>query len=144
MSNYYIVVASLDHVANAVSGNFIQANHGKQGPMDKLAEGDRIVCYCPRQKFGKKDVYQRFCAIGTVQPGEVYVGDMRSKDFHPYRRDVHYDQDTTHTDIHPLIDQLTFITNPQKWGFPFRRGFFPISEADFRLIEMSMKNASAS
>ena len=144
MSSYYIVVASLDHVMSAVAGEFIQANHGKQGPMEKLEQGDRIICYCPRKEFGGKDVYQHFCALGTVQPGKVYVGDMGSKTFQPYRRDVRYDENVGHVPVRPLIEQLNFITDTKKWGFPFRRGFFAINEADFRLIETSMKDATTS
>ncbi len=144
MSKYYVIVASLDHVMHAVSGGFIQANHGKQGPMSKLREGDRIVCYCPRREFGKKEAFQKFCALGTVQPGEAYIGDMGHKDFQPYRRDVQYIEDVGYAPIRPLIEQLSFITDSKKWGFPFRRGFFAIDEADFHLIETSMINATKS
>ena len=142
MTKYYVVVASLDHVQAAVAGGFIQANHGKRGPMTQLKAGDGIVCYAPRKTFGGTDAYQRFCALGEVAEGEAYIGEMGDKDFQPYRRDVVYATGLRHADVHPLIDQLAFITNPKKWGFPFMRGFFAISETDFNRIKTAMQYAA--
>jgi len=51
---------------------------------------------------------------------EVYQFEM-SPDFTPYRRDVRFivGQDVP---IHPLLEQLSFIKNKNKWGSAFRFG----------------------
>jgi len=50
----------------------------------------------------------------------VYQFEM-SPDFTPYRRDVRFivGQDVP---IHPLLEQLSFIKNKNKWGSAFRFG----------------------
>ena len=135
---YYIVVAARNHVQAAVAGGFIQANHGKKGPMSSLRAGDGILCYSSKLTFGEATPLQAFTALGEVLPGEPYVGEMGGKDFHPYRRDVAYEIAARETPIRPLLERLSFIPDKSHWGFPFRRGFFAISEEDFQLIRQSM------
>ena len=43
------------------------------------------------------------------------------------------------TDVRPLVDRLSFIPDPRRWGFPFRRGLFEVPAADFRVIEEAMR-----
>ena len=38
----------------------------------------------------------------------------------------------------PLLPQLTFITDPQRWGYVFRFGLLSIPEADFIRIMRAM------
>lgn len=40
--------------------------------------------------------------------------------------------------IRPLIDQLNFIEDKQRWGYLFRFGFFEIKQPDFELIARNM------
>lgn len=40
--------------------------------------------------------------------------------------------------IRPLIDQLSFIEDKQRWGYLFRFGFFEIKQPDFELIARNM------
>jgi hypothetical protein len=37
-------------------------------------------------------------------------------------------------DIRPLIPELSFIQDKDRWGYSFRTGFFEISVADFERI----------
>lgn len=37
-----------------------------------------------------------------------------------------------------LLDDLSFIKDKKKWGFPFRKGSFKISFEDFELIAKKM------
>jgi predicted RNA-binding protein len=41
--------------------------------------------------------------------------------------------------IHPLIEKLSFIRDPEHWGYLFRTGHIEISEEDFRLIAKDME-----
>ena len=40
--------------------------------------------------------------------------------------------------IRPLLPQLSFITDKQRWGYPFRRGLFEIDAADMAVIREAL------
>jgi hypothetical protein len=82
--------------------------------LKRTSPGDRVVFYAP-----KKD--KRFTAIAEVGGGG-HVSFVQA----------------TEAPIQPLIEDLEFIPNKQRWGFPFRRGFFEIGEADYRRIARAM------
>jgi predicted RNA-binding protein len=48
--------------------------------------------------------------------------------------DVDFKEIAKEVDIVPLIPQLAFIKNKERWGFMFRTGFFEIPKEDFELI----------
>lgn len=133
---YWIVVVSKDHIARGVSGGFIQANHGKPGPLKRMSIDDWVICYSPKQSYSGNQPCQAFTAIGQVADNEVYQHKM-TEDFTPYRRDINYHK-CTETPIVPLIEQLDFIKNKKSWGYQFRFGFFEIPEDDFKLIKERM------
>ena len=134
---YWIVVAARNHVRRAVDQGFIQANHGKKAPMKRLRKGDFVLCYSSKLSYKESLPCQRFTAIGQVTDHEPYTGIMSGSGFEPFRRNVTF-HSCQEADIKPLIAVLTFIKDPVKWGFPFRRGFFEISEKDFLLISEHM------
>jgi hypothetical protein len=133
---YWIVVVSKDHITRGVAGGFIQANHGKAGPLKKMSAGDGVICYSSKQTYSGNEPLQAFTAIGRVADDQVYQHKM-SEDFIPYRRNVEWLK-CRETPIAPLIGQLDFIKNKTSWGYQFRFGFFEITERDFKLIESSM------
>ena len=47
-----------------------------------------------------------------------------------------------HIPIAFLITKLSFIQDPLKWGYPFRKGFFQIPVADFALIYQAMTSTT--
>lgn len=134
---YWIVVVSKDHIARGVEGGFMQANHGKQGPLKRMTVGDWVICYSPKQTYSGNELCQAFTAIGQVADDEVYQHKM-SKDFIPYRRNIKYHK-CTEAPIAPLIEQLDFIKNKRSWGYQFHFGFFEIPEQDFELIKQEMR-----
>jgi len=133
---YWIAVASREHVKRGVAEGCAQVCHGKPGPLKQMTADDWIVYYSPTEQFGEKMPCRKFTAIGRVKPKEPYQYRM-SADFIPWRRDIAF-LAAKEAPIEPLIDQLSFIQNKQRWGFPFRRGCFSISVSDFRLIAASM------
>ncbi|GAB4229706.1 MAG: EVE domain-containing protein [Chlamydiales bacterium] len=137
MTRYWVGVASYEHVQKGVAGGFAQVCHGKQGPLEKMKEGDWIVYYSPTFHFGVKDSCQSFTAIGKINSGDPYQFTM-NQDFIPWRRDVTF-LPSKNIRIKPLLDHLNFITDKKKWGFPFRRGCFEILREDFRLIAKAME-----
>ena len=40
--------------------------------------------------------------------------------------------------ILPMIERLSFIKDPTRWGYPFRFGHFEMTRADFELIANAM------
>lgn len=136
MTRYWIGVASCEHVQKGIAGGFAQVCHGKPGPLKRLSKGDWMIYYSPTLHFGEKDPCRSFTAIGKISDGDPYVFTM-SKNFNPWRRDVEF-LPSQIVPIEPLLEKLTFIKNKKRWGFPFRRGCFEISKADFLLIAKAM------
>ena len=64
--NFWIGVASSDHVALAVAGGFVQINHGKAGPLERMRAGDGFAYYSPRSAYPDGDSVQAFTALGCV------------------------------------------------------------------------------
>ena len=57
--------------------------------------------------------------------------------FTPWRRNVAF-ATCDEAPIEPLLDDLGFITDKRRWGYPFRRGLFEIPETDFEVIRAAM------
>lgn len=137
MTKYWIGVASHEHVQRGVQGGFAQVCHGKIGVLRYMSEGDWLIYYSPTYSFGGTDACRSFTAIGTIDNGEPYTFKM-SEDFIPWRRNVIFLQ-SKEVFIEPLLEDLSFIKDKKKWGFPFRRGSFEIPKNDFELIAKKME-----
>ena len=135
MADFWIAVASAEHVRRGRREGFMQVNHGKAAPLRRITAGDGVVYYSPTEIFGTKDRLQSFTIIGLVQPGEIYAGEMGSWVAH--RRDVTY-FNAAETPIAPLLDQLDFTRGRTNWGYQMRFGLFEISAHDFGLIANAM------
>jgi predicted RNA-binding protein len=131
-----MVVVSKDHISNGVAGGFMQANHGKQGPLKRMEVGDWVITYSPKQSYTGSELCQAFTAIGQVADENVYQHQMTDT-FIPFRRNVNYSE-FNETPIAPLIEQLDFIKNKKSWGYQFRFSFFEIPEHDFKFIKSKM------
>jgi hypothetical protein len=132
----WVNTISRDHVLRAVEGGFTQAGHGKATGLKRLTAGDWLVFYSPKTSLRDGEPLQAFTALGRVSDDEVYPVEMESG-FEPWRRNIEF-VECVHIPIRPLIDQLTFIKNKQRWGYVFRFGLFEISEQDFELIKRAM------
>ena len=103
--NYWIGVVSRAHVQIGVQGGFIQLNHGKRAPLQKLRAGDGLVIYSPRTDYPDGTPLQAFTALGVVTTGEIYQVEM-APDFKPYRVDVKF-LECKEAPIRPLIEKLS-------------------------------------
>lgn len=135
-AQYWVIVASKNHVMNGVRAGIAQANHGKAAPLKRMKVGDGVLYYSPKLEFEGNEKLQAFTAIGYVTGESVYLFDMGGG-FIPYRRDVKY-LECVDVPIQPLIPALTFVENKINWGYLFRFGFFEISKSDFDLIANQM------
>lgn len=137
MQNYWIGVASADHVARGRADGFMQVCHGKAAPLRRIKPGDGVVYYSPTQAFRAADGLQSFTAIGFARDHLPYQVDM-GQGFAPYRRDVDRVKSTPAL-IRPLLDQLDLTRGLRNWGYGFRFGLLAITDADFATIGHTMR-----
>lgn len=140
--NYWIITASKDHVEKGLEGGFAQAGHGKSSPLKKMKRGDSVIFYSSKEYFDKKDKCQEFTAIGKVKSNDIYQVEM-TPGFCPFRIDIDFFE-SKDVPIRPLINELDFIPNKQKWGYPFRWGTIQINQHDFELISNKMLHGQES
>lgn len=133
---YWVDTVSLDHVQIGVAGGFTQADHGRDNQLRRLRPGDGLVFYSPRTAFRAGQPLQRFTALGVVTGDTPYQVTMAT-DFHPWRLAVRF-LPCRQVDARPLVTQLSFVPDAQRWGLPFRRGLFQIPEPDYRTISAHM------
>ena len=136
MRRYWVNTVSQEHVQIGTAGGFTQADHGSPARLRRLSRGDVLVFYSPRTAMRGGTPLQRFTAIGVVADDEPYQVQM-SETFHPWRRrlDVLQSADVA---AKPLVEQLSFVKDPQRWGLPFRRGLFEVPAADLQVIADAM------
>ena len=137
MQNFWIGVASADHVARGEADGFIQVCHGKAAPIQRIKPGDGVVYYSPTQVYRAADGLQAFTAIGFARDHDPYLVDM-GQSFKPYRRDVTWVQSRP-SPIRPLLDQLDLTRGLRNWGYAFRFGLLAITAADFATIGRAMQ-----
>jgi hypothetical protein len=135
----WIAVASANHVAIGRQGGSMQVNHGKAAPLRRIVPGDIVTYYSPTEVYGTKTPLKAFTAIGRVRDGLVYMGQTPG-DFTPWRRDVDW-WDAAIAPIAPLLVHLELTAGKVNWGYPFRFGLLPITEADIRIIAAAMGTA---
>jgi EVE domain len=136
MAQYWVGVASHEHVKAGVTGGFAQVCHGKGGPLQKMQPGDWIVYYSPVEVFGGNKPCRQFTALGRLQDNPPY--EVRMSDcFTPWRRDVEF-FNATPVSMSDVLDSLLFIKNKTHWGMVFRRGCFKIPQEDFQRIAHAM------
>lgn len=133
---FWINTVSRDHTRRGVAGGFTQAGHGRSTGLKRLAKGDAIVFYSPRTQLNGGEPLQRFTALGIVTDDEPYQAEM-TPDFHPWRRRVDFLL-CGEAPIQLLLDDLSFIPDKRRWGYPFRRGLFEIPMDDFERIARAM------
>jgi hypothetical protein len=138
---FWIGVVSREHVQRGVEGGFVQLNHGKKAPLQRLHAGDGLAMYSPRTSYPVGQPLQHFTAIGVVATGEVYQIEQ-SKDFKPYRVDVTFFK-AKEAPIKPLVEHLSFIKSKAHWGAAFRFGYVKIPPEDFALVANAMGADSA-
>ena len=136
---YWVNTVSRDHVQAAVEGGFTQADHGKDTRLKHLNKGDLLVFYSPKTKLKGGRPLQAFTALGEVIGTEPYQVEMTA-DFHPWQLKMDFKKGNE-IPVRPILSDLEFIKDKEKWGFPFRRGLFEITQADFGVIAKAMSVA---
>ena len=136
MTRSWINTISLDHVELGVAGGFTQADHGKNTRLRRLERADWLIFYSPRTTMRSGEPVQAFTALGRVADDEPFQVEM-TPDFHPWRRRVEF-VPSHQADARPLVASLSFVTDEQRWGYPFRRGLFEVPAEDAATIAHAM------
>lgn len=136
LTRYWMAAISKEHTQRGVAGNFIQVCHGKYGPLKRMKKDDYVIVYSSKISMDRSEKCQAFTAIGQVSDDLIFPFQMTAM-FRPFRRKVKFFP-CSETPIVPLIDSLDFIKSKKAWGYPFRFGFFEITESDFEKIASKM------
>ena len=132
MTRYWIGVVGAKHAEIGKDRGFCAFSHGKKQAVSRLSPGDRFAYYSPREGYKEGDVVQAFVALGTVLEGAPYEVDFDGNPgwVRPAQTDIF-----ARAPVKPLLDKLTFVSNPNYWGMAFRRSLFEVSTEDFAVIE---------
>jgi hypothetical protein len=132
---FWIAVASLDHVEQGVAGGYVEINHGKAAPLERMRAGDGIACYSPRVSYPEGPPLQAFTALGRVGDTPIVQSPLAHQ---PFRRTVAW-LPCVHAPIRPLLGELGFVPGPPHWGAAFRFGFLRVGRDDFLRIAQAMQ-----
>jgi hypothetical protein len=134
-TRYWIVVMDKLAADAAVAGGYLEVNHGKAGPLERMGEGDGIACYSPRHEAPDGDPLQSFTALGQVRGSPI----EQSRGGHqPFRRKVAW-RAVPATPIRPLLGALGFIRDKSRWGAAFRFGYVRVPPEDFQRIAAAVE-----
>jgi hypothetical protein len=131
----WIVVMPQDAIAAAVAGGYVEVNHGKAGPLERMRPHDGIACYSPRASDRRGQPLQAFTALGRVDDAPMTQLPLEHQ---PFRRAVGW-LAATPASVRPLIASLGFIRNKAHWGTAFRFGYLRVPPGDFALIAAAMQ-----
>jgi hypothetical protein len=139
VTQFWIVVCARDLAEAAVAGGYVEVNHGKAEPLERMQPGDGIAFYSPRDAYPHGPPLQAFTAIGRIGDAPIAQSELAHQ---PFRRAVDW-LPATPAPVKPLLDELTFIRNRAYWGAAFRFGFLRVPPVDFARIAQAMACSAA-
>lgn len=126
--NYWLISLPRLDIEHCIKiGTFGQGR--KQG-ISHVMKGDRVVCCAGKGEW-------KLIAAGEVT-SDYYVDDREvflKPGFYPDRFDFTATKFQEEVDLKSLIEQLSFITNPDYWPVYFKTGMAKLSPDDWKLIE---------
>jgi hypothetical protein len=133
---YWIGVAAAAHVRKGVEGGFAMFAHGRHEAARRVAPGDWVAYYSPREGMNEGAEVRAFTAIGQALDGAPREREMLPGTTGWYRP-VRWLQGRP-TDIYPLLDRFSFVRDRSHWGMYFRKSLFEVARGDFALIAGAM------
>ena len=135
-TRHFIGVAAKEHVDRGVEGGFCMLGHGRRGFVAGLQKGDWLFYYAPRERLDDGARVQAFVAAGRVtddapEPVETATGRV-------WRRRMAYVEGAVIAPVRPLLDRLSFVHDPARWGLAFRGSKREISREDAEVIAGAM------
>jgi len=141
---YWMNAITHNHVLKYIEGKFIQSGHGtspKRICLQNLSPGDKMIFYSHyANDLPRAPQLRKFTAMGTVPNSNIYQIEISSQ-LKYFRRDMEFVKDVKAIWLHEVFRDLDFIEgkSTQHWESAFRRGLFEISENDYGIIELAMK-----
>ena len=130
----WLGVVSAEHTQRAVTGGFIQLNHGKRYGVARLRKGDGFAIYSPTERYGERRPLRAFTALGVVADEAPYQAEAMSMGEHgvvePWRRRIEF-LPVRWAELHEVELRLTEASN---WGYQLRRGLLPLEPTDFEVL----------
>ena len=133
---FWIGVATQDHVDRAVAGSYVEVNHGRAGPLERMHADDGFAWYASRSAEARGSSLQAFTALGRIDGDAIRQADDDGER-RPFRRAIVY-LAAQPASVRTLVEQLGFIRSKQHWGGAFRYGFLRVPAADFAVIAAAM------
>lgn len=134
----WLGVVSAEHTQRAVSGGFIQLNHGKRYGVARLRRGDGFTIYSPTERYLEKRPLRAFTALGVVADDAPYQAEPMSMGdrgtVQPWRRRIEFFP-VHRASIREVDLELTRSPN---WGYQLRRGLVPLTPDDFEALRAVM------
>ena len=133
---YWIGIAAATHVRKGVEGGFAMFAHGRHDAARRVAPGDWVAYYSPREGLREGAELRAFTAIGRALDGEPREREMVA-DITGWSRPMRW-LPASQADIYPLLDRFSFVKDRGHWGMYFRKSLFSVSRDDFALIADAM------
>jgi EVE domain len=133
--NAWLGIVSREHVRRGVALGIAQIGHGKRAGLARMAPGDWLVYYSPRNALGEPATLRTFTAIGQIADKELWQAD--EGDFKPWRLGVTYVADAVEVPLLELQSRLDLCAEPN-WGYQLRRGLVPLSGHDLEQVRAAM------
>jgi predicted RNA-binding protein len=147
MPRSWILCMSEDNYMIAMKQGLIGMSERTRKAIHQIGIGDMIVFYITRQRVDSPpndlaQKVQQFRGIARVTAEAFESNDLiwhiRDDEIFPHRRRVEFLSDSS-TEVKPLIEQLSFVTNTTYWALPLRKGYGEITQKDLGTIQGAMK-----
>lgn len=136
-AQFWIAVVHHAMVKTMQEHSFAAFSHGKRSAADKLNTDDEVIFYAPRSEFEGAPV-QAFVALARIAIGEVEERPFPGTDLTTWARPARFVANVHEVPVKPMLEELSFVSNPRYWGMAFRRSLFRIERPDFELISRAM------
>lgn len=133
-TKYWILVEHRTQVEAAAAGGFIKLIQSKNTSLKKLNMCDWVICYSPKADVSCPKPLRMFTAIAQV------TADLSDEESQKFQANYLICREAS---IEPLLHKLSFIRDPERWGYVFRSNLFEIAKEDFQTISRSMKSPKA-
>ena len=134
-TRYWVSISTEDNVKKCTAGGYLQGDQKTEPLLNDLSKGDFLLFYSPRTRYRDGKPLQHFTAMGTIEDDKAYPTAQGETTL--WRRKVDF-LSCGSSPIEPLVPSLNFIPDKEKWGLPFKKGLFPIDQADFEKIAQAM------
>ena len=138
LGKYWVSVIAATHAGFAMDQGIAAFSKGKRSSVARVSRGDHFVYYSPKTGISEGDPVQAFTALGEITGDAEIEMPWADTGVMAWIKEASYEV-IRPAPVKPMIEDLSFVTNPRYWGMAFRRGQFEISAEDFNRIAHAMR-----